>query len=140
MPLENKKELVGLLRKSGLRVTKSRLAIISTIKEAQKPISPQEIIEKIGKKFNPATVYRFINKLKFCGIIRQIDLRQNSARYEMADLRHHHHLVCVRCGKIENIDGCELEGAYKSFLEKTKKFSKICEHSLEFFGICKECE
>lgn len=138
--LPPKAELRGILRKAGLKATLPRLVILAVIKGSKNPLSAQEIIERVGKGFDKVTVYRFVKKLKGSGIIRQIDLRQNHARYELFDAGDHHHLVCVHCGRIEDITGCEVGDMYKSILITAKSFSEIRQHSLEFYGVCTHCK
>jgi Fur family transcriptional regulator, ferric uptake regulator len=132
-------ELIALLRKAGMKATRGHLAIISFIKKSKKPISSQDVIDGIGIKLDPATIYRCMSKLKDSGIIRQIDLRQNHAHFEFFDMEHHHHIICTGCGKIEDIEDCNLEATHKQILEQTKQFTKIRHHSLEFYGLCKKC-
>jgi Fur family ferric uptake transcriptional regulator len=138
--MSNKAGLRGILRKAGLKATPTRLAILIVLRRSKNPLSAQEIIEKLGKGFDQTTVYRFMRKLKDIGIIRQIDLRQNHAHFEWFDLDDHHHLVCVHCGRIEDITGCGVEAMHKSILNTAKGFSEIRQHSLEFYGICKNCK
>lgn len=137
LPVKDK--LRSFLRKAGFKSTPARLAILSVIKEVKNPLSAQEIIEQLGNKFDKVTVYRFMKKLRERGIIRQIDLRQNHAHFELFDPNDHHHLVCVRCGKIRDIIGCEVENMYKNILDSATGFSEIRQHSLEFYGICNIC-
>ncbi len=122
-----------------MKATPGHLEILSTITESKKPISSQDIIDIIGKKLDPATVYRCITKLKNNGIIRQIDLRQNHAHYEFFDMAHHHHIICVECGKIEDIEDCGLDTMHQNILSQAKQFTQIRHHSLEFYGLCKKC-
>jgi Fe2+ or Zn2+ uptake regulation protein len=129
----------SLLRKTGLKATDQRLAILTVLKKTKQPLSSQEIIAQLGTTFDAVTVYRTVKTLLEKGLIRQIDLRQNNARYEMADLDDHHHLVCVQCGRIEDISGCIAEDMQEDILKKTKHFAEIRDHSLEFYGLCKNC-
>lgn len=122
-----------------MKATPGHLAILSFIQKSKKPISAQDVIDGIEKKLDPATVYRCVAKLKNNGLIRQIDLRQNNAHYELFDIEHHHHAICTNCGKIEDISDCNLEDIYSSLANKTKNFAKINQHSLEFYGLCKKC-
>ncbi len=134
-----KTQLRSLLRKAGMKITNGHLEILSIILKSKKPISSQDIIDSVGKQLDPATIYRCITKLKNSGIIRQIDLRQNHAHYEFFDMAHHHHIICVDCGKIEDIKDCHLETVHQQILEQTKQFTQVRHHSLEFYGLCKKC-
>lgn len=137
--LPSETDLCGILRKVGLKATASRLAILAVIRRSRIPLSVQDIMERLGKRFDQATVYRFIKKLSRIGVIRQIDLRQNHARFEFSELDDHHHLMCTHCGRIENIMGCDIEKIYKTILYAINSFSEIRQHSLEFYGICVKC-
>lgn len=134
-----KEELSGVLRRVGYKATPARLAVLSVIKHSTSPLSAQGVIEKLGSDFDQATIYRTFKNLKKTGIIRQIDLRHNHAHYELADINDHHHLICIKCGRIEDITGCQIEDMYKSIINASDNFSQISQHSLEFYGICKRC-
>jgi len=52
---------------------------------------------------------------------------------------HHHHIVCEQCGALEDIENCNQVSLQKEILKHSKSFKVINSHSLEFFGICKNC-
>ena len=128
-----------VLHKAGFKATSARMALLKLMKKSKKPLSAENMISGLGKNFDQATIYRIVKKLKQSGIIKQIDLRHNHAHYELVDIDDHHHLICIKCGKIEDITGCEIEEMYKTILKKYSTFSKIKQHSLEFYGVCKKC-
>ena len=134
-----KNEFKAVLRRAGYKATLPRLAILELIKRSRRPLSAQDIIAKLEGKTDKVTVYRFIAKLKNAGIVRQIDLRQNNAQYEFFDSEDHHHVVCARCGRIEDIGGCEIDHLHNVILKEVKNFSEVSQHSLEFYGICLNC-
>ena len=72
-------------------------------------MSAQEIIDALPSDTDQATVYRTIKSLKEKGVIKQIDLRHNHAHYELANIAEHHHLICLRCGRIEDVAHCGVE-------------------------------
>ena len=80
-----------------------------------------------------------VKSLNRKGVIRQIDLRHNHAHYEMADMQKHHHLVCVYCGRIEDVRECGVEEMQETIARRSKHFAAVKTHSLEFYGICKSC-
>lgn len=129
----------SLLRKSGYKATSSRLAILELFEKTKKPLSAQEIIESLPHGSDHVTVYRTLKSLKTKGIIKQIDLRHNHAHYELTNLKEHHHLVCLQCGKVEDVHRCGVEVMESSVLRNSKHFAEIQQHALEFYGICKAC-
>src|SRR5438309_5514743 len=98
----------ALLRKSGFRATPSRLFLLAVLQENRQPMSAQNIIDTIRGRMDQATVYRTLKSLKAKGLIRQVDLMHNHAHYEIANLDEHHHLICLACGRIEDVHGCEV--------------------------------
>lgn len=137
--MRKKTDFRHALRKSGYKATPSRLAILEVFRGASKPLSAQGIIDLLPRDINQATIYRTLKSLKEKGIIVPIDLRHNHAHYELANLAKHHHLICIRCGRVEDIHRCGIEETYPKMLRASKHFSRITEHALEFYGVCKKC-
>lgn len=136
-----------ILRKSGLKATDQRLTILEIFNKAKRPLSAQEIIELLPRPgrnaersvMDQATIYRTLKSLKKNGIIRPIDLRHNHAHYELAKLAEHHHLICLRCSKVEDVHRCGIEDMQKAVLHSSKHFAEIKQHALEFYGVCTSC-
>ena len=60
-----------------------------------------------GEQVSLATVYRTLRLLSGMGLLKELELAEGGGRrFELAgqDQRHHHHLVCVRCGRIEEFE------------------------------------
>ena len=129
-----------LLRKSGYKATTSRIAILEIFATAKEPLSAQRVIELLPRTADQATVYRTLKSLKEKNILKQIDLRHNHAHYELADIADHHHLICLSCGKIENVEHHNVESMERTILQNAKHFAEIQQHTLEFYGICKSCK
>ena len=137
--MTQQKVFQNILRKSGYKATPARIAILSLLKKSRNPLSAQEIIELVPKGVDQATVYRTLKSLKTKGVVRQIDLRHNHAHYELTDIADHHHLICTRCGRIEDVHQCGVEEMQTAILRNAKHFSEIQQHTLEFYGVCKVC-
>lgn len=127
------------LRKSGLRATPARRVVLALMDAARRPVTAQELIAKAHTGIHEATIYRIIHDLVSRGVIRQVDLRHNHAHYERADARDHHHLVCMRCGRIQDITGCDVEDMYARILRAADWCAEVRQHALEFYGVCKRC-
>jgi Fur family ferric uptake transcriptional regulator len=128
-----------LLRKSGYKATSSRIAILALFKKHKNPMSAQEIVDALPVDIDQATVYRTIRSFEKKGILRQIDLRHNHAHYELVDSIDHHHIICLQCGRIEDVEHQSVATMEKAILQNAKHFSEIRQHTLEFYGICKAC-
>lgn len=122
------------------RNTTSRDAILSCIAHARVPSSIDDIklqLKKMHVHIDDATIYRTMKTFVARGELLQIDFQEGKFRYEQANLPHHHHLVCEKCGAVEDASIKE-ESLLKQLRIKTK--FKILRHSLEFFGLCKRCQ
>ena len=142
MPKKEKKDdFRQLLRKSGHKVTPSRLAILAAFRKVKEPLSAQNIIDLLPRdaRIDQATVYRTLKSLKEKGIIRPIDLRHNHAHYELVDVVDHHHIICLRCGRIEKVEHHNVETMERTIMQNAKHFAEIKQHTLEFYGVCKAC-
>lgn len=126
------------LKKLALKVTVSRLGVIDALIHAKTPLRIQDIknFSKL-KNTNLATVYRIINNLVELRVVSSPALGGQEAYFELEN-SHHHHLVCEKCGRIEELSGCQSPDIAVGVLNK-KGFSKVLRHSLEYFGLCRKC-
>lgn len=129
------------LNEAALRATPARLALMKLLETANTPLDVQSMISFLEKqhiKTDPATVFRIINMFTDKGLVKQIQLHEGKFRYELTNKPAHHHLVCEHCGSIEDISSCNIAALEKE-IENKKQFT-VTNHSLEFFGICKQCQ
>lgn len=89
---------------------------------------------------NKTTVYRQLESLLKAGAVTEVRIGDRAKQYELVDSTgHHHHLVCLRCKKVEDIDFPEELERQEKNIWKNKKF-KVLQHNLEFFGLCRNCQ
>lgn len=141
--MSNTKHVISQLRSQGERITSLRTALVDILGQCDQPLSVldiQKYLIKRGLKPNKTTIYRQLAVLMEYQVIHEIRLHDRTKRYELnKDTHHHHHLVCVQCKKIEDVNFKEdLERQEKVIFQK-KQF-KVLQHSLEFFGLCKNCQ
>ncbi len=140
MKTMKRKDVDAILRKHGFRATKGRVALIETLSKCSKPESMEEITKLVSRSLDAANVYRALEAFAKTEIARKIDFQNGRTYYELSlDRHHHHHIVCTKCGRIEDIRGCKPK-LEKEALTQAKSFSSIDSHSLEFFGTCKTCD
>ena len=89
-----------------------------------------------------ATVYRTLELLSDLGILQKMEFGDGCSRYEVNDTdptrHHHHHLICTKCGKVEEFDEDLLESLEAIISRKTG--FRTTDHQVKFFGICRECQ
>ena len=136
--------LLKRLKKSGKKITKVRMQIISIIYASKSPITVPKIIfelSEIGAIPNKTTVYREIAFLLENKLITEVILTPHIIHYESAMLPHHHHLVCEKCGNVNEVMCTELGIPLKKLKKRVRASGfKISEHNLEFRGLCSNCQ
>jgi Fur family ferric uptake transcriptional regulator len=86
-----------------------------------------------------ATVYRTLELLAELGILQKLDFGSVRSQYELSppgEGHFHHHLICLRCGKIQEFEPDGLEELEE---EARETGFKVIDHSLRFYGYCLEC-
>lgn len=119
------------------RKTQQRTAIRSAIEEADRPLSPQEILstaEDQAPGLGIATVYRNIKALVQEGWLRIVELPGAPSRYEVAGKGHHHHFHCRACDRVFEVDDCPgrvSDLAPSGFRPEA--------HDIILYGLCAAC-
>jgi Fur family transcriptional regulator, ferric uptake regulator len=134
-----------VLASKGLRLTAPRRAVIDVLVERGAPLTVADIHGRLRKaRINLVSVYRTLRLLMDLGLVRLADEFRGTQRFELAEVYtgHHHHLVCQRCGQVEDIDGCWLEEkmleTLNRRLRRTRRF-RVTAHDLKLYGLCRGC-
>lgn len=123
----------------GQRQTVQRDAVLDVIREADGPLTVEEIHEvarRRVKRLGIATVYRTVNLLLEKSRILAVTLPDGQTRYEAAGLSHHHHFRCTRCDKVFDLEGCGVDIRDGSTLPGG---FYVEDHELTLFGACPSC-
>ena len=141
--MENLEEIFLVWKSHGLRLTKTRKAFASLFSRSKIPLSVSDILREFRLMriaVNKTTVYRELERMQSLGIVESMRLRDRRQYYELASREHHHHLVCVRCERVEDVDVDEKELLAEEQKVSREKDFAIIRHSLEFFGVCMGCQ
>ena len=128
------------LVQAGLRYTDDRAAVFSVLQRSRAPLAASDIAKnRLARNVDKVTVYRTLETFQKAGLARRTDLQRGRAYFELAaNGADHHHLVCVRCEKITDIEGCDYQ-TLKSKALRRSGFAAVTGHSLELFGVCGPC-
>lgn len=131
--------ILAELKKRGLRQSRIRKLLVDIFSNASQPISAVNILEEYKVPANKTTIYRELYRLVDQKILREIDFGDGVKRYELSRGTHHHHIICINCRKTDDV---ELEIDVEAEQDRIEKMTgfKIKDHSLEFFGLCKNCQ
>ncbi len=136
-----------LLKDRGLKVTRQRVAVLEALASCPKEhLTAEEIFELVKvdcPEIGLATVYRTIQLLNGLNLIDRVNFDDGFVRYEMGSaldsgLRHrHHHLICIKCGRVISFQKDLLEGMEAKIAE-TAGF-RVVNHEVRLYGYCMEC-
>lgn len=121
--------------------TNQRRVVLQALMDQRSYVTARElyaVLRQAHPTIGQATVYRTLELLVEAGAASRFPQENNESKYIYCPPRHHHHLVCTRCGLVEDLDGCLLPGIGAT-LEKRTRF-QINEHALTFYGFCQECK
>lgn len=145
MPVD-RNEFKDMLKSKGLKVTNQRIMVLKALAESPGQHLTTEEVYDLVKKGSPeiglATVYRTTQVLLDLELIDKINLDDGFVRYEISHkgqdgTHHHHHLICLECGKVYSFEDDLLEKLEKR-IEDTMSFS-VVDHEVKLYGYCKEC-
>ena len=94
------------LREHGYRVTPQRLEVQRAVEELGRHVTAEEILAAVSARLPSVslpTVYSALEALEEAGLVRRIAAGRGPALYD-ARVPDHHHLVCRRCGRVEDLD------------------------------------
>ncbi|MBC9785020.1 transcriptional repressor [Heliobacterium chlorum] len=134
-------QVLNLLKAKGYKCTPQRRAVVEALVRAEHPLSVKDLVDELRGLFpdmSADTVYRSVKVLSELGVVNLIHNQgKEGARFELDGRPHHHHLVCVTCGKSVCLPYCPMEEKAEA-LAKHEDF-KVLGHTFEIFGHCREC-
>ncbi len=137
MPID---QFVAQVRARGERLTIQRRLVIEVLCEHHDHLAVHDIQQMLadqGYALSETTVYRILQWLKDLGLVSQTDLGQSGIVYQVISERPHHHLVCLNCGRIIDIDDRVL-APLREVLKQDYDFEPRIDH-MAFFGVCGAC-
>lgn len=136
---EKPEALQQRLQEKGMKLTPQRFAIYQMLAGTESHPTADEIYQAIKPTFpmlSLNTVYYTLSSLKEAGLAWEVPVEHGPARYD-ANMDHHHHLICVGCGRIDDY--------YDETLDKLAPSGadihgyEIHSHRVEFHGYCAHC-
>jgi Fur family transcriptional regulator, stress-responsive regulator len=94
------------LRAAGYRVTPQRLVVHRTMVALDRHVGAEELLEAVGERLpnvSLPTVYAALGALEDAGLVRRVPVSRGRTLYD-SRVSQHHHLVCRRCGAVEDLD------------------------------------
>lgn len=133
------------LHSQSYKLTPQREATVRVLLENEEDHLSAEDVYLLVKEKSPeiglATVYRTLELLSELKVVDKINFGDGVSRYDLRQegaTHFHHHLVCIECGSVDEIQE-DLLGEVEKVVEEQWMF-KIKDHRLTFHGVCSRCQ
>jgi Fur family ferric uptake transcriptional regulator len=132
--------LSAVLVEHGHKLTQPRRAVLKVISASAESLTPAEIHARARKHYRQTglvTVYRTLDLLTECGVVRKIHAADGCHSYALASEGHAHHIICENCHAVTEFDNCDLDELLAAVQRRTGY--QVSGHWLELFGYCPRC-
>lgn len=132
------------LKSSGLKATLPRIKILDVFQHAsQRHMTAEDVFKALlteGADIGLATVYRVLMQFEQAGILSRNHFESGKAMFELNEGKHHDHLVCIDCGRVEEFYDPEIE-MRQNAVAHARGF-ELQDHALSLYAVCtkKNCE
>lgn len=133
-------DLAARLTEAGVRPTRQRLLVLEALAAEPHDATAQELharLRKRGEGVGLATVYRTLSLLSRQHVVDELSHRASESCFRLCAPGHHHHLVCISCHRVEELDDCMLD-EWLTSASRSRGFSATS-HTLEVSGVCADC-
>jgi len=128
-------------KQAGVRLTPQRLEIFREVAASLDHPDAEAVFRRIHDRMPTTsldTVYRTLSLLKDLGLVVALGPRRESVRFD-ANLRPHHHYVCMRCSMTRDIEGPELSVSVSAIPDAVQELGSVIRTQVEVQGICRAC-
>ena len=130
------------LRAAGLKSTLPRRKILEVMESQQtRHMSAEDIYRSLlesGEDVGLATVYRVLTQFEAAGLVSKHNFEGEHSVYELNQGEHHDHILCVKCGRVDEFVDDVIEERQRAIA--TKAGFSMTDHCLYIYGICAECQ
>ena len=129
------------LRNAGLKVTLPRVKILEMLATSEtRHLSAEDMYKQLldaGEEIGLATVYRVLTQFETAGLVKRHHFEGGHSVFEMHEGEHHDHILCVKCGRVDEFMDEIIEERQQAIAKKAG--FDMTDHSLYIYGICKDC-
>lgn len=126
-----------LLARRGYRLTGPRRHLLEVMEGLGDHFAAEDVVQA-APEVGRATVFRTLRLLQELDVVCQVVLDQGDLAYRLAPEEHHHHLLCVECGAVEDFSSDALEAVFAEVEGRTGY--AIEAHRFEVYGRCAACQ
>ncbi|KTD45661.1 ferric uptake regulation protein [Legionella rubrilucens] len=130
------------LKDAGLKITMPRVKVLQILEQSRDHHMSAENVYKalieMGEDVGLATVYRVLTQFEAAGLVSRHNFEGGHSVFELSQGEHHDHLVCVKCGRVEEFIDDIIEQRQEA-IAKQAHF-KMTDHALNIYGLCPDCQ
>ena len=130
------------LKDAGLKITLPRIKILQMLERGDvHHVSAEDVYKLLlqqGEEIGLATVYRVLTQFEQAGLVIRHNFEGGHSVFELASDNHHDHIVCVKCGKVEEFIDDEIERRQQQVA--TELGFELTDHHLNLYGLCPACQ
>ncbi len=130
------------LKDAGLKITAPRVKIFQILENsAIRHMTAEDVYRQLianDEDIGLATVYRVLTQFESAGLVKRQNFEEGRSVFELANADHHDHLLCVKCGRVEEFNDAEIEALQRKVARKLG--FELTDHNLNMFGLCPDCK
>lgn len=124
------------LKGRGYRLTESRRRLLDAVRTRSEGFTAEDLVSQVTG-VGRATVYRTLRLLVEQGLLCKVTLQDGTPRYALAEIGHHHHLVCARCGSVREFQQSVIERVLRDL--NLPHGNAVVGHRIEVYVLCAQC-
>lgn len=129
------------LKKAGLKATLPRVKILEILESnSDRHMSAENVYKALldsGEDVGLATVYRVLTQFESAGLVSRHHFEGGHSVFELDQGGHHDHVVCIKCGRVDEFMDETIEERQKAIAERLGY--TMTDHSLYIYGVCPDC-
>lgn len=130
------------LKRAGLKATLPRIKILQMLESSEnRHLSAEDVYKALlesGEDVGLATVYRVLTQFETAGLVTRHHYHSGHSVFEMNHGKHHDHILCVKCGRVEEFVDETIEERQREIARNAGFI--ITDHALYIYGVCASCQ
>ncbi|MDT7834032.1 ferric iron uptake transcriptional regulator [Aquabacterium sp. OR-4] len=133
---------VDELKSSGLKATLPRIKILEVFQRTtERHMTAEDVYKALlmeGADIGLATVYRVLMQFEQAGLLSRSHFESGKSVFELNEGRHHDHLVCLTCGRVEEFFDAEIEQRQRAIAQRHG--FDLQDHALSLYAVCNKTD
>lgn len=130
------------LRNAGLKVTLPRVKILQILENraTDRHLTAEQVYKILlseDEEIGLATVYRVLTQFEAAGLVTRHHFEGGNSVFELSDGVHHDHILCIKCGKVDEFTDDIIEVRQKEIAQRLGY--ELTAHGLYLYGYCPKC-